>query len=63
MLQGERRRLPTVVLGAELGRSIGEESYAAGERQELTDEYTWMVDPIDVSSLGMPCGRSVLTPH
>lgn len=29
--------------------SIGEESFAAGERQELTDEYTWIVDPIDVS--------------
>jgi fructose-1,6-bisphosphatase/inositol monophosphatase family enzyme len=32
------------------GHSIGEESHAAGERQELTDEFTWIVDPIDVSS-------------
>lgn len=29
--------------------SIGEESFAAGERQELTDDYTWIIDPIDVS--------------
>ncbi|WVR08071.1 hypothetical protein IAU60_005117 [Kwoniella sp. DSM 27419] len=27
---------------------IGEESFAAGERQELTDEFTWIVDPIDL---------------
>lgn len=26
---------------------IGEESYAAGERPELTDEPTWIIDPID----------------
>jgi hypothetical protein len=31
--------------------SIGEESVAAGEKEELTDEYTWIVDPIDVRSL------------
>ena len=28
--------------------SIGEESVAAGEKEELTDEFTWIVDPIDV---------------
>ncbi|EAL19532.1 hypothetical protein CNBG1610 [Cryptococcus deneoformans B-3501A] len=26
---------------------IGEESYAAGDRPPLTDEFTWIVDPID----------------
>lgn len=26
---------------------IGEESYAGGDRPELTDEPTWIVDPID----------------
>ena len=31
-------------------RSIGEESVAAGEKEELTDEFTWIVDPIDVST-------------
>jgi 3'-phosphoadenosine 5'-phosphosulfate (PAPS) 3'-phosphatase len=30
--------------------SIGEESVAAGEKEELTDEFTWIVDPIDVRS-------------
>ncbi|WWC73709.1 uncharacterized protein I206_107681 [Kwoniella pini CBS 10737] len=29
---------------------IGEESYAAGDRPPLTDEFTWIVDPIDVLS-------------
>lgn len=29
---------------------IGEESFAAGDRSPLTDEFTWIVDPIDVSS-------------
>jgi hypothetical protein len=28
--------------------SIGEESVAAGEKEELTDDFTWIVDPIDV---------------
>lgn len=28
-------------------RFIGEESYAGGERPDLTDEPTWIVDPID----------------
>lgn len=28
-------------------RFIGEESYAGGERVELTDEPTFIVDPID----------------
>ena len=28
-------------------RFIGEESHAAGIRPELTDEPTWIVDPID----------------
>ena len=32
-----------------IGRSIGEESWDAGERDGLTDEFTWIVDPIDVS--------------
>lgn len=31
--------------------SIGEETYAAEGKMELTDEYTWIVDPIDVSPL------------
>lgn len=26
---------------------IGEESYAGGDRPELTDDPTWIVDPID----------------
>lgn len=29
---------------------IGEESFAAGDHSPLTDEFTWIVDPIDVSS-------------
>ncbi|OCF62211.1 myo-inositol-1(or 4)-monophosphatase [Kwoniella mangroviensis CBS 10435] len=28
---------------------IGEESHAAGDRPPLTDEYTWIVDPIDLN--------------
>ncbi|WVF68501.1 hypothetical protein IAT40_003268 [Kwoniella sp. CBS 6097] len=28
---------------------IGEESYAAGDESPLTDEFTWIVDPVDVS--------------
>ena len=31
--------------------SIGEETYAAEGKMELTDEYTWIVDPIDVRPL------------
>ena len=27
--------------------SIGEETYAAEGKMELTDEFTWIVDPID----------------
>ncbi|ODO08521.1 myo-inositol-1(or 4)-monophosphatase [Cryptococcus wingfieldii CBS 7118] len=30
---------------------IGEESYAAGDRPPLTDDYTWIVDPIDVADI------------
>ena len=32
---------------AHLYRFIGEESYAGGERPDLTDAPTWIVDPID----------------
>lgn len=29
------------------GNSLGEETYAQDGKMELTDEYTWIVDPID----------------
>lgn len=29
------------------GFSIGEETYAAEGKMELTEEFTWIVDPID----------------
>jgi hypothetical protein len=35
--------------------SIGEESVAAGEKEELTDEFTWIVDPIDVCTFLLTC--------
>jgi fructose-1,6-bisphosphatase/inositol monophosphatase family enzyme len=27
--------------------SLGEETYEVDKKMELTDEYTWIVDPID----------------
>lgn len=30
-----------------MSNSIGEETYAETGKMELTDEYTWIVDPID----------------
>jgi hypothetical protein len=39
--------------------SIGEETYAAEGKMELTDEYTWIVDPIDVRPLS-PLERCLL---